>query len=173
MSDPTVGFLSQLSFAIFQLTTTMYPTIVVGTSIALLYLLYRWALPKPIPGIPYDARAAKSLTGDIPDLLAYRKSHGTARFWFVEQALKHASPLAQFWLMPLSKATLVVTDYQEAQDVLLRRGKEFDRGHQAADDFGGVIPYHHIAMTSSDPRFKINKELVRDLMAPKFLNEAC
>lgn len=149
----------------------MISKLAVAASITLLYLLYRWALPKPIPGIPYDVDASKNLRGSIPDFLAYRNAHGTGRPWFVEQALKHASPLTQFWLTPLGKPWLILTDFQEAQDILLRRGKEFDRGTQSADSFHGVVPNHHIAMTSSNPSFKVNKELVRDLMAPTFLNE--
>lgn len=154
-------------------TLPMISALIFGIVVLILYLLYQWALPKPIPGIPYDSHAIKLLRGNLPDLLAYRKAHGRLRPWFVEHALKHKSPLVQFWMVPLSKPVVILTDYQETQDVLVRRVKEFDRGRRSADVFHGVVPNHHIAMTSSDPRYKINKELVRDLMAPSFLNEVC
>jgi hypothetical protein len=158
-----------------MLSSTMaFPVVsslIIALGIALLYLLHQWALPKPIPGIPFDLHATRDLRGSLPDLLAYHKANGRLRPWFVEQSLKHASPMVQFWMAPLSKPSVIVTDYQEAQDVLLRRPKEFDRGRRSADVFHGVVPNHHIAMTSSDPRYKPNKELVRDLMAPSFLNE--
>ncbi|KAK6067157.1 cytochrome p450 monooxygenase [Seiridium cupressi] len=152
-------------------TLPMVSALALGVIVVGLYVVYQWALPKPIPGIPYDSHAAKNLRGSLPDLLAYRKINGRLRPWFVEQALKHQSPLVQAWMLPLSKPVLILADYQEAQDLLLRRGKEFDRGRRGADVFHGVVPNHHISMTSSDSRFKANKELVRDLMAPTFLNE--
>ncbi|KAI1870303.1 uncharacterized protein JN550_005231 [Neoarthrinium moseri] len=135
------------------------------------FLLYQWALPRPIPGVPYDYDAARNLRGNLPEMLAYAKANGRLRPWFTSHTLKHKAPLVQFWMIPFTKPMLVLADYQEAQDILLRRTKEFDRGQRGADVFHGVVPNHHIAMTSADPRFKRNKELVRDLMAPGFLNE--
>lgn len=152
---------------------TMFSTLFAGVFIAVLYLLYSWALPKAIPGIPYDSHVTRNLTGSMPDLFAYVKKHGRLRPWFIEQTLKHRSPLVQFWMGPFTKPFVIVADYQETQDMLLRRTKEFDRGQRGADVFHGVVPSHHIAMTSTDPRFKGNKELVRDLMSPSFLNDVC
>lgn len=151
----------------------MLSTLIISVAIVSLYLVYCWALPKPIPGIPYDAHAARDLRGSLPDILRYKKDNGRLRPWFVEQTFRHRSPIVQFWMVPFTKPVLIVSDYQEAQDILLRRTKEFDRGQRGADVFHGVVPNHHISMTSTDPRFKVNKELVRDLMAPGFLNEVC
>jgi len=52
-----------------------------------------------------------------------------------------------------------------------RHGKEFDCSTVSSDNYGPLIPNHHIVMKSSDPRYKGNKELVRDLMSLAFLNE--
>lgn len=152
---------------------TMAWTVICAVLLAALYLLYQWALPKPIPGIPYDLSAARSLRGNLPDIMAYAKANGRLRPWFLTQLAKHNAPLVQFWLSPLSKPILILADFQECQDILMRRTKEFDRGKRSTDVFGTVVPEHHIAMTSSDPRFKGNKELVKDLMTPSFLNEVC
>lgn len=45
------------------------------------FLLYRWLLPKPIPGIPYNAKAIKSIFGDIPDLLEHLKHSEQVTDW--------------------------------------------------------------------------------------------
>ena len=37
---------------------------------AVSFLIYRWALPKPIPGIPYDKKVARSIFGNLPELIS-------------------------------------------------------------------------------------------------------
>lgn len=39
--------------------------------IVVLYVAYRAVLPKPLPGIPYNRDAAKSILGDIPEMMRY------------------------------------------------------------------------------------------------------
>jgi hypothetical protein len=135
------------------------------------YLAYRWALPKPIPGVPYDESARNSLFGNLPELLSMLRTTGRARPYFTAHVKKHQSALTQVWMGPLMKPVLILADFREAQDVLLRRTREFDHGPMGSAPFANVIPNHHLAMTSADPRFKGNKELVRDLMTPNFLHE--
>ncbi|KAI0401888.1 cytochrome P450 [Xylaria palmicola] len=137
--------------------------------LAVLYLAYRWALPKPIPGIPYDESAKNNLLGNLPDMVSMLRTTGETRPFFTQHVQKHHSALTQIWLGPFVKPSLILSDAREAQDILLRRTREFDRGF--TDAFVGVVPNHHIGMTSSDPRFKGNRELVRDLMTPNFLHE--
>lgn len=45
--------------------------VVASGALLILYLVYRAALPKPIPGIPYNKNAASKLFGDVPEMLAY------------------------------------------------------------------------------------------------------
>ncbi|KAK7946580.1 uncharacterized protein PG986_010901 [Apiospora aurea] len=149
----------------------MIGLILIFLSLALLYSLYGWALPKPIPGIPYEATATKSLWGNMSEIMAFKKRHGEVRPWFARQAVRHRAPLTQAWLTPFSRPVLILSDYREAQDVFLRRSRDFFRGPRSCDAFHGSIPEHHIAMMSADPRFKRNKELVRDLMTPGFLHD--
>lgn len=138
-----------------------------------LYLAYRWALPKPIPGIPYDESARRNILGNLPEIRAYLKKHGRFRPWIVAHPVRHKAPLTQFWLRPFAGPSLILSDFQEAQDILLRRTKEFDRDQRSVNIMQSAVSNHHIAMKSNDPRFKGNKELVKDLMAPAFLNEVC
>ncbi|ORY68616.1 cytochrome P450 monooxygenase [Pseudomassariella vexata] len=135
-----------------------------------LYLAYQWALPKPLPGIPYNSQAVKTILGDAAEVRQIRKNGGSPRGWFNEQASRHRSPLTQVFLAPLSKPAIILSEYREAQDLLLRRSKEFDRSQRNLDALAGVVPHHHISMRTSDPQFKRNKELVKDLMTPHFLN---
>lgn len=65
---------------------------------------------------------------------------------------------------------LLLSDFREAQDILLRRNKEFDHGERNLAAFRGVLGNHHIGMRTRDPQFKANRELVKDLMTPNFLN---
>ncbi|KAH8681786.1 cytochrome P450 [Xylariales sp. PMI_506] len=136
-----------------------------------IYLAYRWALPKPLPGIPYDPDHARSLLGSLPDLIANVKSNGRVSTWMTSQNVKHDAPMTQIWLGPLTRPMVILTDFLESQDICLRRAKEFDRAANTIACFTNVIPHHHVSMHSDDPRFKGNKELVRDLMSPAFLHE--
>ncbi|KAI0132452.1 cytochrome P450 [Xylariales sp. AK1849] len=138
--------------------------------VSFLYLAYQWALPKPLPGIPYNKAAVKTIFGDAAELSQIRKNGGRARAWFNQQTARHQAPLVQAFLAPLAKPILILSDFREANDILLRRNKEFDRAARNLDSLGGVIKYHHIGMRTSNPQFKANRELVKDLMTPLFLN---
>ncbi|TEA18485.1 Cytochrome P450 monooxygenase TRI13 [Colletotrichum sidae] len=154
-----------MAFALF--TGPLAWAVVIPGVIGLLYLLRLRALPKPFPGIPYNKEAANRIFGDINTLIRYK----SRRTWFVDNARHHNSPLFQIFFLPFAKPVIVCVDPSEVLDISLRRTKEFKRNSLVASLFGGVIPNHHICMADDDPRFKKNRELVRDLMTPAFLNE--
>lgn len=152
LSSPTLLALSAFSFTI-------------------LYLVYRAALPHPIPAIPYNKAAAKSILGDVPEFLKYVKANnGQALQWWSLQLEKHDSPIFQLFLKPFSRPVVIVADFREAQDVLLRRYKEFDRSTIFEEIFGSILPYHHIGQKTSE-KVKAQKRLLADTMMPSFLNE--
>ncbi|KAK1699850.1 cytochrome P450 [Colletotrichum godetiae] len=136
----------------------------------LLYFLYRQALPKPIPGIPYNEAATKSILGDVASLQEGIARTGTFQIWLHEQAAKHNSPLFQIFIRPFGNPMLILSDFREAQDVLLRRSKEFDRASIVGDMISGVVPNHHIIMKTNS-EWKHHRRLLQDLMSPQFLNE--
>ncbi|KAF4873653.1 Cytochrome P450 monooxygenase TRI13 [Colletotrichum siamense] len=150
-------------------TTGALTAAVVGV-VSLLFLIYRWALPKPLPGIPFNKDAAKSILGDAAELQRLQEQGKRPRAWFLQQNIKHKSPLVQAFVAPLSQPMLLLADFREAQDILLRRNKEFDHGERNLAAFRGVLGNHHIGMRTRDPQFKANRELVKDLMTPNFLN---
>ncbi|KAI9146951.1 Cytochrome P450 monooxygenase TRI13 [Paramyrothecium foliicola] len=119
----------------------------------LLYYLYRYLLPKPIPGIPYNLEASKSLLGDIPRI---QKEAGNNIF---EPSSSHSAP-----------PTVVVTDFREGQDILMRR-KEFERSDFSIAILSGEAPKFHISLKTG-PEWKAHRRLLQDLMNPKFLHEA-
>jgi hypothetical protein len=148
-----------------SISTILLLVAVLGVAFA----VYQAALPRPLPGIPYDEKAAKSIFGNLRDILRFTKENGQIMPWFPAQCMKHNSPLVQFWVEPFAKPSIILADYQEIQDILLRRTKEFDRSQLLINVFRGGAPDHHITMRTADPRFKGNKELIRDLMSPSFL----
>ncbi|KAG6094704.1 hypothetical protein E4U30_003099 [Claviceps sp. LM220 group G6] len=149
---------------------TLNPTTwtLVATSL-LLFLVYgfRRMLPKPIPGIPYNEDI--SIFGDLP---AFRRASkcGSIRPWLWSISRKHNSPITQVFLIPFAKPFVIVSDYHETYDIIARRTDEFDRAWLNIDEFAPFTPEHHVAMLSSDPRYKANKELVKGLLSPGMLS---
>lgn len=134
------------------------------------YVLYRLALPRPIPGIPYRKGATDRLLGDLPDLIRHITKDGEVLNWWADATVELNSPIIQLFVRPFQKPFVVLTDYRESQDIMVRRTKEFDRSNVTGDSFVGVMPNHHISMRTNDA-FKAQKRLIADLMSPTFLNE--
>lgn len=137
--------------------------------LTLAYVVYQQALPKPIPGIPYKPASARSILGDLPALVAQVKE-GDLRSFFAGMTTQLDSPIVQFFGRPFGKPTLIISDFRTSQDILLRRTKEFDRPFSQIETLRGVIRNHHISMLTSDPQFRKNRALVKDLMTPNFLH---
>lgn len=143
--------------------------ILVPTISIVVYALYLYLLPKPLPGIPYDKAATRSVLGNLPSIQSFGKTHQQLFSWFSQEASRHNSPICQFWFGPFSKPDIILNDAREAQDLLLRRTREFGRSERIADVMQFTTPEFHVALMSEDPRYKRNKALVRDLMSPAFL----
>ncbi|KLO81619.1 TRI13-cytochrome P450 [Fusarium fujikuroi] len=110
-------------------------TLALGFSIlSALYLLRRWLLPKPIPGIPYNKNAVKSFMGDIPEF----RDAPNRREWWAQQPARHQSPIVQVFMRPFGAPWVFVADYFEASDICMRRLKEFDRSDVTWEQFNGV-----------------------------------
>lgn len=140
-------------------------------SLTLLGLIFRqWALPKPIPGIPYRADAITTVLGDFTTIGKYMASANVTYFdWLIAQSKRLNSPIFQIFSQPLGRPVVVVNDFREAQDILMRRGKEFDRAHTVFDIFEGIIPDHHIVQ-KTNATWKSHRRLLQDLMSPGFLD---
>ncbi|KAH7159615.1 cytochrome P450 [Dactylonectria estremocensis] len=144
--------------------------IVCGAIVTTIFALYRSYVRTrngPLPKIPYNHKAISRFLGDVPDI----KSAKYRRPWIWSQPKTHGSPIAQLFLNPFEQPSVVVSDYREVVDICARRLKEFDRGTRNKECVGLTAPNFHMTMESRDPRFRVHKELLRDLMTPAFLNE--
>lgn len=135
----------------------------------LLYIFFRWALPKPISDIPYNESSTKNILGDIPSLMEATRRTGEYNLWLLEQASKFRAPLFQVFIRPLSRPILIMCDFRESQDILMRR-KDFDRSSLDGDFLEGIGPNHHLTMRTNS-EWKRHRRLLQDLMSPGFLNE--
>ncbi|KXH66974.1 cytochrome P450 [Colletotrichum salicis] len=107
-------------------------------------ILYQFLLPKPIPGIPYNNHVTKT------------------------QSRRYSSPIFQVWLGPFTKPALVVADFQEGQDILLRR-KELNRSSFMSNVLSGEAKSFHITLKTG-PQWKAQRRLLQDLMTLAFLH---
>ncbi|KAK6821220.1 hypothetical protein PG987_015620 [Apiospora arundinis] len=133
------------------------------------YIGSRMIRPKPLAGIPYNRDGAAKLFGDIPEMMGFVMKTGQVFGWLTSLTERHQSPIVQAFVKPGSLPWVVLTDPMEAQDILLRRTKEFDRSGFFGELIGGILPEQHIQFLSSDSRFKNNRNLINHLMAPTFI----
>lgn len=103
-----------------------------------LYGLYRGLLPRPIPEIPYNKANSQSLLGDAGAFI--KTGRLDPHTWFTEQCIALDSPIIQLFMGPFRKPWVIVADFQEANDIMTRRTREFDRS-----DFFGVGTFCSIA----------------------------
>ena len=131
------------------------------------YALYLWLLPKPLPGIAYNPEATKSLFGDAPDMTREISATGEFSVWMAKQVEKMKSPVCQIFVRPFSKPWILVADFRESQDILMRR-TEFDKPTFLSDGMEALGDFHARYKTNS--AFKARRQLKQDLMTPSFLN---
>ncbi|KAJ6441061.1 cytochrome P450 monooxygenase [Purpureocillium lavendulum] len=158
--DPSLGDMEALA--------SLFPYILGACLVAaLLSVLYTAALPKPLPGIPYNESSTRRIFGDLKVMreATYRRQ------WVWSQPREHGAPLSQAFLFPFRRPTVIVSDYRTAVDICSRRIKEFDRGTRNRECVGVTAPNFHFTMESRDPRFRTHREILRDLMSPWFLND--
>lgn len=150
--------------------SVMFGLVVLGIpAIAIAYLLYRLALPRPIPGIPCHATSAKRVLGDLPELIRWQKSTSEVFTFMAAQFTELNSPILQLFLKPFGRPAVFLADFREGQDILMRRTKEFDRSNFVGDMFIGILPHHQLSMPTNDAS-KAQRRLLSDTMSPEFLH---
>jgi len=65
---------------------------------------------------------------------------------------------------------VVVSDFRETQDILVRRGTEFDRAPFMSDILEMVLPFHSLRMLTNDT-FRRQRRVMMDTMSPAFLHQ--
>jgi len=156
---------------VFLSASPLFVVLAAGVVFAILIILYRAALPKPIPGIPYHYASAKSILGDIPSMIKWKKDTRETFSWMTEQCRLLNAPMVQVFVKPFALPWVIVTDARECQDVLTRRSKEFDRSEFTTNVVMPILREHHFPFPSG-PKQRAHRALLSDLMSPAFLNEA-
>ena len=136
----------------------------------LLGLVRHCLLPKPIPGIPYIEASARSILGDIPAMAEHIKATDGTFVTYLRSVMQRLnSPVVQVFMFPLGKPLVLLGDFAEAHDMLLRREHEFERSATLGDLLVGILPSHHVHLPTG-PQWKAQRLLIRDLMTPSFLH---
>ncbi|KAK4501034.1 hypothetical protein PRZ48_006840 [Zasmidium cellare] len=144
----------------------LIPTLLLGV-LLIAYLFYRAAVPKPIPGIPYNVESLRPF-GDLTAALKYRKKHRAMMTYFASKCLERHEPIMQFFFQPFARPLVVVCDQREGLDILTSRSREFDRSPLFSNLFRAVLPHSSIVMQTND-QWKYNRRLVSNTMSPAFL----
>ncbi|KAK8128753.1 hypothetical protein PG984_009861 [Apiospora sp. TS-2023a] len=144
---------------------------ILGAGVALSVLLYRLVkyvlYPQPLPGIAYDPESAKRWRGDQPAVEAvYARLHE----WLspmMARSLELGSPVHQLFMNPFSRPLVVVDDQSEVNDLLMRRGRDFDKS-TTYGVWQTLIPRATLA-NETNAHWKSQRAAWRDTMHPKFL----
>lgn len=132
------------------------------------YYLFSLLYPKPLPGIPFQIDAAKKPLGDIAELKRAGKETRETSMGMFEVARRLGVPVCQLLLTSFTTPLIVVNDYRESEDILLRRQREFDRSLLTTHVFEQVIPRATLSQLTT-PDLKARKRQWSDVMNADFL----
>jgi hypothetical protein len=134
----------------------------------LAFVLYvsRRAYPSPYPGIPYHLASARKLWGDSPGLLAAIKHEPNK--WVFDQNRNLGSPVAQLFLAPFSKPTIIIDDVREVKDILSNRTDVFDRAARTQDAYRDLLPHCSLVKLTT-PAFKAQRKFWEGVTGTPFL----
>ncbi len=135
-----------------------------------LKLVHYLLRPRPIPGIPYIEASARKIFGDIPAMIEHIKATDGTFVTYLRSVMERLnSPVVQVFMFPFGKPLVLLGDFAEAQDMLIRREHEFERSTTLGDLLLGILPKHNVHLPTG-PQWKAQRLLIRDLMTPSFLN---
>ncbi|KAK0723627.1 cytochrome P450 [Apiosordaria backusii] len=150
-----------------------------GAHFVLLILLVAFVLvlgrknlyPKPYPGIPHNAHSANRIAGDVPDLIpAIKRSKASSEAIFSITTHKLGTPIAQLLLPRIRAPMIILDDPREIEDILNRRGKEFDKSPFSLSVVGPMFSKATLAQFTT-PELKAQKRLWADVMGIDFLRK--
>lgn len=157
--------MSRLEIALSSTLDHLLKHIFLGTVfLTSLYALYRWLLPKPLPGIPFNQKSAQSIWGDVVEL---RDDPSGLAKWCSKQLENHGSPICQALMGPLSKPVVLVADVGNAREMLMGRS-DFDRSAYIIDRFP-LFGEFHLNMKTGD-NWRQSRNWLKDLLAPQYLH---
>lgn len=131
--------------------------------------LYRSLFPVPLPGIPYNVEATRRPLGDVGQIKARGRITRETTEGMFAVARQLGSPIAQLLLTSFSRKVVVVDDPREAEDILTRRNREFDRSVLTSQFFVPLFPRSTISQPTT-PALKAQKRLWAGAMRTAFLD---
>ena len=154
-----MSFFETLKASLDGADSRLYPAAFGGTVLlVVVYGFYRWLLPSPLPGIPYNKESAKSIWGDVLEL---RADTGGLAKWCGKQLEKHGTPICQALMGPLSKPVVLVADVPESRAMLMGRS-DFDRSAYIIDRFP-LFGEFHLNMKTGDA-WRTSRGWLKDLL---------
>lgn len=141
--------------------------VAIGMICLFLYAFYSWLFPKPLPGIAYNPETTRSIFGDASSMSLELKRTGEFSMWLAKQVERMGSPVCQVFVRPFSLPWILIGDFREARDILMRR-PEFEKPQFLIDAMQGLGDFH--ARYKTDDIFRARRHLRQDLMSPRFLN---
>ncbi|KAK6204020.1 hypothetical protein LQW54_008593 [Pestalotiopsis sp. IQ-011] len=117
----------------------------------LVYRIYRRLMPRPLPGIPYDAESMGRISGKKPAIRPAYRQHGDFNTYRQELTHEFGWPLVQLFT-----------------DIVLGRNKEFDRSSITSVVVGTIVALSSIVRPAG-PYHKAHRKPWADVMAPDFL----
>lgn len=140
-----------------------------GLAAAAFVFVLRKLYPRVYPGIPHNEASAKRIMGDLPELMPlYQQTHQFTLSALTITTRKLGTPVAQMLFPGLRKPLIFVEDPREAEDILLRRNKQFDRSQMFVDLFRIIFDRATIGQFTT-PALKAQKRLWADAMSTDFL----
>jgi cytochrome P450 len=162
--------------AIIEMSLSPTKTGLAAIVILALWAIYRLILsklhPRVLPGVPHNTRNVKVVFGDMSAVAAYTSKTGCTQSEAVFEVVNRGptqSPIAQL-LTPsfMTQAILMIDDPREVEDILRRRGREFDRSSMTAAFFEPLLPKASISQFTT-PELKTQKKLWADSITSDFL----
>lgn len=158
--------------------------LVAAAALLAICYIYRLLLPRPpLPGIPHNPASTRRLFGDMGAAKALGRQTGemsAAIFHIARNIMQQHQPADTPYKIPIAQLlvpsflpgtgahVVVVDDAREAEDILVRRNREFDRSELTAQFFRPVFPRSTIAQPTT-PALRAQKRLWSDVMGADFL----
>ncbi|KAJ4302484.1 hypothetical protein N0V88_002629 [Collariella sp. IMI 366227] len=136
--------------------------------------LLRKLYPKPYPGIPYNEASAKRLTGDILNLAPIVKETNEFSNALLEVTTQRlGTPIAQLLFPNIRKPLVILEDPREIEDIIVRRGKEFDKAPMALDIVGPMFPRGTLSQFTTPELKALRSAFGPTVAAPNIHKSTC
>lgn len=146
----------------------------VAFAVIFVLLFYKWLFLKLYPtileGLPHNVASARRILGDVRDVIALtsKTREQSESMFLINQRAN--SPIVQLLTPSFGPSTVLIDDPREAEDILMRRGREFDRSSLTRDFYVYFIPNSSIVQYTT-PALRAQKRAWADTMSTKFLRQ--